>query len=436
MKANENLKLKSFKNSVAQLLRAESLIPLGSQTFSKSRTQYPVGISPLFIEKAAGPHVWDVDGNRYIDLVNSLASITMGYGNKRINKAVKKQLKKGVSFSLPGTLESDVAELIISLVPCAEKVRFGKNGTDATSAAIRLSRAYTGRSIVAVCGYHGWQDWYIGSTTRNKGVPTEVSSLTKTFLYNDISSLEKIFMDYPSQVAAVILEPMNLVYPQDDFLQKVKSLSKKNGSVLVFDETITGFRFAKGGAQELFGVIPDLATFGKGMANGFPLSAVVGKSEIMQEMEEIFFSGTFGGELLSLAASKAVLEEIRNKDVILRLQEIGAEIKSRVDKKIIENDLQDILSLSGHPSWIFLNWLINDEELKSQVKTYFMQEMFQEGILILGTHNVSTSISKSEILAIENAYAVVLGKISKALKQGTLKEQLRVEPLKPLFRIR
>ena len=428
--------LRIFKNSISQLKRAERTIPLGSQTFSKSRTQYPVGISPLFIEKSSGPYIWDIDGNKYIDLVNSLASVTLGYKNRKVNKAVNKQLKKGVTYSLPGVLESEVAELLVELVPCAEKVRFGKNGTDATSAAVRLSRAFTGRSIVAVCGYHGWQDWYIGSTTRNKGVPTEVSALTKVFNYNDLKSLENIIEQNSNQVAAIILEPMNLSYPDSGFLEGVRELATKNGIVLIFDETLTGFRFAAGGAQQLFGVIPDLATFGKGMANGFPLSAVVGKSEIMDEMEEIFFSGTFGGELLSLAASRTVLTEIKKNSVIEKLSATGRTIRDRVDILIKENNLESILQLTGHDSWVFLNWTIPDEELKAQIKTYFMQEMFQEGILILATHNISTALKSKDIRHIVKAYSNVLSKLSLALANGDLESKLRVKPLAPLFRIR
>ena len=288
-----------YEKSEKHLKRAEKTIPLGSQTFSKSRTQYPIGISPLYATKAKGCHFWDLDGNKYLDLVSALASVTIGYSDKRVDSAVKKQMRSGVSFSLPGVLEAEVAEMICDFVPCADMVRFSKNGSDATSAAVRLARAYTGRTHIAVCGYHGWQDWFIGSTTRNKGVPKAVSDLTHVFKYNDLASLEKIFADN-IDIACVVMEPMNSVYPEPGFLKGVQEITKKFGAILVFDETITGFRYSAGGAQELFGVIPDLSTFGKGIANGFPLSAVVGRREIMMEMENVFLSGTFGGELLSL----------------------------------------------------------------------------------------------------------------------------------------
>ena len=427
--------MRKFRKSEAHLNRAELTIPLGSQTFSKSRTQYPVGISPLFIKKAKGCHVWDLDGNKYIDLVSALASVTLGYGDSRVNTAVRKQLKRGVSFSLPGTLEAEVAEMICHLVPSAEMVRFGKNATDVTTAAVRLARAYTGKDRVVVCGYHGWQDWFIGSTSRNKGVPKATSDLTEVFKYNDLESLRKILSE-KNDVACVVMEPMNSSFPNPGFLEGVRELTKNHGVVLVFDETITGFRFSEGGAQELFNVIPDISTFGKGIANGFPLSVISGKREIMMEMEEIFFSGTFGGELLSLAAAKSVLELHINREVISQLEQIGLDLRNRVNSAVSQTDTQELLSLSGHPTWIFLNWREIDGYSADLLKTYFMQEMFQKGILILGTHNVNLAHTQRNLEKIEESYLSVLSSISNGIKQGDLQSKLRVAPLRPLFKVR
>jgi len=425
-----------YRNSIQHLKRAEQTIPLGSQTFSKSRTQYPVGISPLFIDKAKGPHVWDVDGNRYVDLVNSLASITLGYGDKEIEKAVRKQLKKGVIFSLPGILEAEVAELIVDLVPSAEMVRFGKNGTDATSAAIRLARAYTNRDHIAVCGYHGWQDWYIGSTSRNKGVPAGVSALTHQFKYNNIESLKTILEELPGQFAAVIMEPMNAQWPNPGFLEEVRKITKDLGIVLIFDETITGFRFSRGGAQELFGVTPDLSTFGKGMANGFPLSAVVGAKSIMMEMEEIFFSGTFGGELLSLAASKVVLERHQNEDICGALSTIGDSLHKRVQIILDQNGLSEVISFTGHDSWKFLNWKPTEQYSVDLLRTYFMQEMFKSGVLILGTHNVSNCFTEKVENRTLDAYSKTIEKIAISIKKNDVEASLEAHPLVPIFKLR
>ena len=414
---------------------AEKYIPLGSQTFSKSRTQYPVGISPLFISKGRGSKVWDLDGNKYIDLVSSLASVTMGFNNQEINRAVRKQLRKGVTFSLPGRLEAQVAALITELVPSAEMVRFGKNGSDATSAAVRLARAYTGKDRVAVCGYHGWQDWYIGSTTRNKGVPKEVANLTLTFQFNNIESFKSLINQY-SDLACIIMEPMNVCFPDPGFLELIRKIATDKKIILIFDETITGFRFSAGGAQELFGIQPDLSTFGKGIANGFPLSVVAGKKEIMKEMENIFFSSTFGGELLSLAAAKVVLHNNLDNRVTPVLQQLGSTLQSGVDQIIDRHALTSVLSTSGHPSWIFLNWKTSIHATESELRTFFMQEMFRRGVIVLNTHNVNTALTKRDLSRILNCYDEVLELISQHLLNGSLREALEVNPLEPLFKVR
>jgi len=418
------------------LALAEAFIPLGSQTFSKSRTQYPVGASPLFAKYAKGSKIQDLDGNWYIDLVNSLAAVTLGYNNKLVTNAVKAQLKKGVIYSLPGVLEQQVASKIVDLVPSAELVRFGKNGTDATSAAVRLARAHTNRELIAVCGYHGWADWYICSTSRSKGVPNATKQLTKSFKYNQIETLKKIISEFPNGLAAVVMEPMNSEFPKNGFLEEVRSLCTQHGIVLVFDETITGFRFSNGGAQKYFGVIPDISTFGKGIANGFPLSAVVGSQEIMKQMEEVFFSGTFGGELLSLAAANVVLDLHKNDQVSKKLESIGAELKAKIDNIIIATQLEHVLNLSGHPSWLFLNWFPTDNYSVEELKTFFMQEMFSRGVLVLNSHNISTSLNKSEIKIIVKAYSQTLEYMSELIKNKDLKSKLKVKPIIPLFKIR
>lgn len=425
-----------YRHSEYLLEKTLKLIPLGSQTFSKSKIQYPYGVSPYFIKKGNGSHVWDVDGNEYIDFVNALAAVTLGYNDPDVTKAVKEQLEHGTIFSLPHELEIKVAEKIVEMVPCAEMVRFGKNGSDATSGAIRLARAYTKRDHVAVCGYHGWQDWYIGSTSRNLGVPQSTIQLTHTFKYNDIDSLHKIFHDYPDWIAAVIMEPMNTVEPEDNFLEKVKDLTHKNGAVLIFDETITGFRFAKGGAQEYFGVIPDLATFGKGLANGYPLSAIAGKAEIMKLMEDIFFSFTFGGETLSLAAAFATMTKLQKEPVIETLWTQGRKVVEGINFLIGKHDLRRALSVSGKGCWSFL--VFKDVDIYSQweLKTLFLQEVFARGILTIGTHNMSYSHSDKDIARLLEVYGIVFSIIKDALEKKNLRELLRAEPLVPLFKIR
>lgn len=425
-----------YKKSELFFNRALKSIPLASQTFSKSITQYPFGASPLFIEKGKGSKVVDLDGNEYIDFVNALASVTLGYCDSDVDGAVIEQLKNGVSFSLPHRLEAEVAEKIISLVPCAEQVRFAKNGSDATSGALRIARAYTGRDHVAVCGYHGWQDWYIGSTTRNLGVPASTQKLTHRFKYNDIESLAELFALYPGDIAAVVLEPMNVEYPKNNFLKEVKDLVESEGAVLIFDETITGFRYSLGGAQEFFGVVPDIATFGKGLANGFPLSAVAGSRKLMQKMEDVFFSGTFGGETLSLAAASAVLDKLVDNKVIDHLNASGQYLLDKVAKLLERHELESMFSLAGHPSWSFL--MIADGETADsfKLKTLFLQEMFKNGILTLGSHNMSYSHSTKDLDRLIEVYEVVLPLIKAADSAGKVDGLINCEILAPLFKVR
>lgn len=428
--------MRSFSKSEEYLNRAQQTIPLGSQTFSKSRTQYPYGVSPYFLTRGKGSHVWDLDGNEYVDFVSSLASITLGYGDPDVDDAVRSQLDSGVILSLPHPIEAEIAELICDMVPCAEMVRFGKNGSDATSGAVRISRAYTGRDHIAVCGYHGWQDWYIGSTARNLGVPQATRDLTHGFMYNDIASLERLFTELHDQIAAVILEPMNVEWPQDDFLQKVKELTVKNGAVLIFDETITGFRYANGGAQELFGVTPDLASFGKGLANGYPVSAVAGRRDIMKLMEDVFFSFTFGGEMLSLAAAKAVLQKLQSEPVIKTIHDLGAQILQRLERIIREHQLGDLFATKGHPSWSFLTIADARGVTAFEVKTMLMQELHQRGILSVGSHNVNYSHSQADLDLLIDSYSEILPMIGEACNRGELVSRLRCEPLVPLFKVR
>lgn len=425
-----------YKKSEQYLERALKTVPLGSQTFSKSKTQLPIGVSPFFAGKGQGAYMWDVDGNKYIDFVNSLAAITLGYNDPDVNKAVKEELENGTIYSLAHELEFKVAEKIVELVPCAEMVRFGKNGSDSTSGAIRLARAFTKRDYVLVCGYHGWQDWYIGSTTRDLGVPEAVKELTHKFFYNDIESLEKNFTELKGKVAAVIMEPVNVVAPKDNFLQKVKELTHQNGAVLIFDETITGFRYANGGAQEFFGVTPDLASFGKGLANGYPVSAVAGRADIMKLMEEIFFSFTFGGETLSLAASLATMSKLQREPVIAKLFKTGELVISQLNQLIAEFKLEDIFSVSGYPVWSFLIIKDTPQYNSWELKTLLQQEMFANGIFMIGTHNISYSHSEEDVKKLMLTYRSYFEKVKVAIEKSNLKSMILCEPLKPLFKLR
>jgi len=428
--------MRSFANSERYLARARRVIPLGSQTFSKSRTQFPLGVSPLFIQRASGSRVWDVDGNEYVDFVSSLAAVTLGYGDPDVTEAVRAQLDDGVIFTLPHPIEAEVAELIVELVPCAEMVRFGKNGSDATAGAIRLARAFTGRDHVGVSGYHGWQDWYIGSTPRNRGVPEATRALTHSFPYGDLEAVERLFAARPGEMAALILEPMSLEWPEAGYLQALKDICHREGALLIFDETITGFRYSPGGAQQVLGVTPDLACFGKGLANGYPLSAVAGRRDVMMLMEEIFFSFTFGGEALSLAAAKATLAKLKREPVTEQLAARGQLLLDRLPGLIAASGLDDVFAIKGHPSWTFLTIADAAGTTSFQTKTLLLQELHQRGLLCIGTHNLSYAHSVQDIEDLLAGYGEIFPMIRDAVERGDIATRIRGETLVPLFKVR
>ncbi len=425
-----------YAQSEADLARARQTIPLGAQTFSKSITQYPHGVSPYFAERAKGGHLWDVDGNEYIDFINSLAAVTLGYCDPDVDAAVLAQQKSGTIFSLSHRLEAEVAERIIDMVPSAEMVRYGKNGSDATSGAIRIARAFTGRDHVLTCGYHGWQDWSIGATARNKGVPRAVQALTHTFPYNDLAAFAAKLEEHAGEIACVILEPMNVTAPAPGYLAELKRLTHAAGAVLVFDETITGFRYARGGAQEMFGVTPDLTTLGKGVANGYPLSVVCGRREVMMEMEEVFFSFTMGGEALSLAAAKATLEKIEREPVLQTIRATGEAIAAGVRGLIGKHNVGDFLASAGDATWGFLLMQDRNGVNAFEMKTLFLQEIFARGILSLGTHNVSYAHTPADVARLLQVYDEVFPILREAVNDNAMRQYLKCAPLVPLFKLR
>jgi glutamate-1-semialdehyde 2,1-aminomutase len=427
---------KSFAASNQLLCQAEQVIPLGSQTYSKSKVSFPYGVSPLFIERGKGATVWDPDGNQYTDYVNGLMSVTLGYCDPDVDAAVKQQLSAGVTFSLPHRLETQVAELLVDLIPCAEMVRFGKNGTDVTSAAIRLARAYTGKEHILVGGYHGWQDWYIGSTSRNLGVPEATKTLTHKFTFNDIGSIHRLLDALPDQVAAIILEPMNDQFPAPGFLQELRRLCTQQGVVLIFDEMITGFRFDLGGAQKLFGVTPDLATFGKGMANGFPLSAIVGRKDLMLVMNDIFFSGTFGGETLSLAAAKATIEKFQREPVLQHIHRLGHSLTTELDQVINKLSSSLTFSVRGHPCWSSIAISGSKHYDQFQLKSLYLQEMFKRGNLTLGGHTLSYSHTSQDIVKLVSDYQEVIQVLEDTEKNHNFADVFDGEVIKPVFTVR
>jgi glutamate-1-semialdehyde 2,1-aminomutase len=419
-----------YSLSQRMLKRAEAVIPLGSQTFSKSYLQYPRGHAPFFVSHAKGGRVWDVDGNEYVDMVMGLLPVVLGHCDPDVDAAIQNQMLSGISHSLATEREIELAELLVKLIPCAEMVRFGKNGSDVTSAAVRIARAYTGRDRIAAGGYHGFQDWYIGATERNLGVPVAVRELTHRFPFLDIEALEKILDTHKGEFAAVIMETVGFTEPTTQLLKDFRELTHKHGALLIFDEIITGFRVDLGGAQEHYGVVPDLATFGKSMANGMPISAVVGRRDIMKQMELVFFSSTFGGETLSIAAALATISKMRKEDVIEILRSSGRWLQHQVKTAINNFGLDDHIKVGGHPAWTLLS--IPDPA----VKTLFLIKMLKRGVLTTGSHNVCFAHDDSDLRFVQNACYHSLRKVADAVRCNDVEERLGCEPLRPVFAVR
>ncbi len=426
-----------YARSNALLERAEKVIPLGSQTFSKSRVQYPQGKAPMFLTHGRGGRVWDVDGNEYVDLVCGLLPIVLGYCDPDVDAAIRAQLDKGIVYSLASELEIELAEQLKEIIPSAEMVRFGKNGSDATSACVRVARAFTGRDRIAAGGYHGWQDWYIGATTRNKGVPGAVGALTHKFNFLDIAALEKILGQHKGEFAAVILETVGLREPTKTELEAIRDLTHRHGALLIFDEIITGFRVDIGGAQARYGVTPDLSAFGKSMGNGMPIAAAVGRADLMKQMEEIFFSSTFGGEALSLAASLATIKKMRAQDVIGALWKRGTVLADGLRARIARHKLTDVISVNGVPSWTLLGFSdAPNGSSKEAVKTLLLIEMLWRGVLTLGSHNMCYAHDDADIAHVLGAYDHALASVADAIAAGDIDKRLGCPPIRPVFAVR
>jgi glutamate-1-semialdehyde 2,1-aminomutase/spore coat polysaccharide biosynthesis protein SpsF len=423
-----------LKRSLSLYEEAKKFVPGCSQTFSKAPSQFVRGVAPLFLQRGKGARVWDVDGNEFVDLMMSLGPVSLGYCDPEVDAAVAAQLKEGTVLSQPHPLETEVSKLLAETIPCAEMTRFGKAGSDATSAAIRLSRYLTKRDLIAVGGYHGWHDWYIGTTTRNGGVPAAVAALTKTFQYNKIESLERIFRENPGQVAAVILEPIGVDAPLPGFLEQVAELTRKNGALLVFDEVITGFRLSLGGAQKHFGVIPDLASFGKAMANGFPLSAVVGRAELMRNFDDIFFSGTFGGETLSLAACKATIEKMKAKPVIPHMWEQGRKLQDGYNTMARALGLDRYTQCAGLAPHTVIGFKNETGEPWWELKSLMQQECVRRGHLFTGVQNPSWALTDTDVEVVLRAFAAGLRRLKTSVDAGTVEKDLEGPPVQAVFR--
>lgn len=385
------MKKLDFSNSRGFLARSKRCLAAAS-TFSKVN-QFGDGKTPFCVVKGDGARTWDVDGNEYIDYIIGLGCVTLGHNHPVVTRAIEEQLENGISFSLPTPLEVEVAEMLIARIPSAEMVRFGKNGNDVTSAAIRISRYHTGRDHVLFCGYHGWQDWYISKTSMNGGIPDCVGKLSHRFVYNDIDTVIKLVREFKENIACIILEPVAKEWPKDNFLEKVREIASKEKIVLIFDEIVTGFRFHKAGIQAMMGVTPDLSCFGKAMANGMPVSALVGKGEIMSKFNKIFFSLTNAGETLSLAVAKAVIDYYDKVDVPGCISGAGKKLRAGIEELIKRYELAGKIRVSGFNC---RNGLVFSDKSVSKFDTddellKWTRLVTSHGILSGGGHMISYS---------------------------------------------
>ena len=447
--------------------RANKFIPGGAHTYSKGYDQFPSN-APKIIEKGLGCKLWDTNGNVYIDMAMSLGTTVLGHAFPPIIKSVENEIKKGVNFCKPSVIEGELAELLVNIIPSAEMVKFGKHGSDAVTAGIKIARAYTGRNLIARCSndpFNAVHDWFIGSTIVNRGVPKDVIDLTIQFNYNDIESCEKLFDKYPNQIACFVLEPLSFIPPTNDclcfnntnicvnsksenkcshsdnnFLKKLKKLCEKNGAVLIFDEVVSGFRFSLGGAQELIGVKPHLSAFGKAMANGFSVSALVGQKEFMNlagishNQERVFLlSTTHGGETHSIAAAITCINYIKDNNIIDHFWKIGKYLMDGINNISNELDCKHLINVSGYsvkPSISFNDFSGNISQVS---RTLFLQETIKNGILM--PYIVPSYAHKQKhIDMVVDSIGNALKKIKNAKNNEGLKKMINGDIVKPVFR--
>jgi glutamate-1-semialdehyde 2,1-aminomutase len=430
-----------FEKSLALKKKAHQLIPGGCHTYAKGDDQYPQ-LSPGFIVRGKGCHVWDVDGNEFIEYGMGLRAVTLGHAFQSVNEAAYRQMQLGHNFVRPSPIEVECAEEFLSMVTGAEMVKFGKNGSDVTNAAVKLARAYTGRDLVAICGDHAFfsvDDWFIGTTAMSAGIPKAIKNLTVKFSYNDLESAKALFDSYPNQVACVILEPEKDTPPVDNFLNRLKSLCHNNGAVFILDEMITGFRWHNSGGQAYHGIVPDLSAFGKAMGNGFSIAALAGKREIMKlggldhDKERVFLlSLTHGAENPNLAAATEVMRIYKREPVVEALWRQGMRLAAGIQESINETNLEGYFAVIGRPCCLVYATRDADKKPSQAFRALFLQELIKRGIIapsfILGYSHTNADIDKT-IAAVHESLLVY----KKAIEED-VNRFLIGQPLKPVFR--
>jgi glutamate-1-semialdehyde 2,1-aminomutase len=421
--------------------KSHSLIPGGAHTYAKGDDQFPEE-APGFIVRGKGCHVWDVDGNEFVEYGMGLRSVCLGHAFPSVIEAAQRQMLLGSNFSRPTKLELDLAEAVLELIEGAEMVKFAKNGSDVTTAAVKLARAYTRRDLVAICAdqpFFSVDDWFIGTTELSAGIPRAVSEMTLKFRYNDIDSLRALFNQYQREIACVVMEPEAAVPPRSGFLQEVKQLCAEHSAILIFDEMITGFRWHLGGAQKFHEVTPDLSTFGKAMGNGFAIAALVGKREIMRlggldhDQPRVFLlSTTHGAEAHALAASLEVIRIFRERNVIEYLWKQGDRLRALITEAVAANHLEDFFVLKGRPCNLVFETRDRTRAPSQAFRTLFMQELIRGGV-IAPSFVLSFSHSDADLQRTAEVVHQALAVYRKALDEG-IEKHLQGRPVKPVNR--
>ncbi len=418
-----------------------ALIPGGSHTYAKGDDQFPE-LMPPYIVRGKGCHVWDVDGNEFIEYGAGLRAVTLGHAYPSVIAAAAKQMESGANFIRPATIELDCAEQLLGLIDGADMVKFAKNGSDANNGAIRLARAYTGRDMVAICQDHPFfsvEDWFMGTTAMNAGIPQVVQDLTVKFAYNNVESLKALFDRYPNRIAAVILEPEKEKEPVDRFLHEALRVTHEHGALFILDEMITGFRWHLQGAQKLHGIVPDLSTFGKAMANGFALSALVGKREFMRlggldhDKPRVFLiSTTHGAEGHGLAAAMETMRIYRTEPVIATLWQRGERLANGIRAAARDQHVEEYVPILGRPCCLVYGSRDAEQKPSQPLRTVLIQELMKRGVLA-SSLVVNYSHTEADIDRTVEAFHGALGVYRKALDEGVDK-YLEGRPVKPVSR--
>jgi len=432
---------RDFSRSRALQPKAHRLIPGGAHTYAKGDDQYPEQ-APGFMVRGSGCHVWDVDNNEFIEYGMGLRAVTLGHAFEPVVQAAYRQMQLGINFNRPAKIELDLAEAFLEIIDGADMVKFAKNGSDVTTAAVKLARAYTGRDLVAICSdqpFFSTDDWFIGATEMNAGIPQSVIDMTLKFPYNNLPVLQELFDRNPAKIACVVLEAEAATPPDSSYLQTLKSLCEKEGAVLIFDEMITGFRWHLGGAQKFHGVVPHLSTFGKAMANGFAIAALGGKRDIMRlggldhDQPRVFLlSTTHGAETHALAASLETIRIYREHNVVEFLWKQGERLRTLVNRSIVENRLEDYFQVFGRPCNLVFATCDQNRARSQAFRTLFLQELVRRGV-IAPSFVVSYSHSDADIDRTAEAVHEALSVYRKALEEG-IEKYLEGRPVKPVMR--